>query len=138
METTNKNNKKIIVGIIALIAVIALFFGLYTKFSPKAETGSKDVTIEVIDDKGSSTMYEVSTDAEYLRQAMEEAEGLEFSGEETEYGLTLMEVNGVVADFNVDGAYWSIMVNGEYGQYGADAQVVSDGDAFQLVYTVYE
>ena len=30
-----------------------------------------------------------------------------------------------------------IMVNGEYGQYGADSQVVADGDVFQLIYTVY-
>lgn len=138
METTGKWNKKIVAGVIALIAVLAIFLGFYTAFSPKAEAGSKNVTIEIIDNEGISTIYEVSTDAEYLRQAMEEAEGLEFSGDETEYGLTIMEVNGVVADFNVDGAYWSIMVNGEYGQYGADAQVVTDGDAYQIVYTVYE
>ena len=79
----------------------------------------------------------MATDAEYLREAFEDADGLEVIGDETEFGLTITTVNGLVADFNVDSAYWSIMVNGEYGQYGADSQVVADGDAFQLIYTVY-
>ena len=48
-----------------------------------------------------------------------------------------MTVNGVTADFNVDSAYWSVTVNGEYGIFGIDSQPVADGDAFQLIYTVY-
>ena len=137
METTNKNNKKIIAGVIALIAAVAIFFGLYMKFRPQAQAGSKNITIEVIDDKAASTMYEVATDAEYLSEAFADADGLEVLGDESEYGLTITAVNGLAADFNVDSAYWSIMVNGEYGQYGADSQVVADGDVFQLIYTVY-
>ena len=137
METTNKNNKKIIAGVIALIAAVAIFFGLYMKFRPQAQAGSKNITIEVIDDKAASTMYEAATDAEYLSEAFADADGLEVLGDESEYGLTITAVNGLAADFNVDSAYWSIMVNGEYGQYGADSQVVADGDVFQLIYTVY-
>jgi len=138
METTNKSSKKIIVGVIALIAAIALFLGLYMKFKPQAESGGKNITIEVIDDAGESTIYEVATDAEYLREAFEDAEGLEVLGDESEFGLTITSVNGLSADFNVDSAYWNIMVNGEYGQYGADSQIVTDGDAFQLVYVIYK
>ena len=137
METTNKNNKKIIAGVIALIAAVAIFFGLYMKFRPQAQAGSKNITIEVIDDKAASTMYEVATDAEYLSEAFADADGLEVLGDESEYGLTITAVNGLAADFNVDSAYWSSMVNGEYGQYGAHSQVVADGDVFQLIYTVY-
>ena len=132
-----KNNKKILIGIVVLVAVLGLFFGMYTMFKPQAQSGAKAITIEVVDDTGASTVYDVATDAEYLSQAFEDAEGLEVLGEESQYGLTITTVNGLTADFNVDSAYWSIIVNGEYGQYGADAQVVADGDAFQLVYTVY-
>ncbi|MDD3223061.1 MAG: DUF4430 domain-containing protein [Lachnospiraceae bacterium] len=131
-----KNSKKIIIGGIILAALVALFFVCYTLFAPKAAAGSKNITIEVLSKEGTSTVYDVSTDAEYLRQAMEEADGLEFAGEDSEYGMTILEVNGEKADYNVDGAYWSILVNGEYGNYGADAQIVTDGDAFQIVYTV--
>lgn len=138
METTNKNNKKVFLGVIVLIAILGLFLGMYLKFKPQAQAGGKNITIEVVDDAGASVMYEVATDAEYLSEAFNDAEGLEVLGDESEYGLTITTVNGLVADFNVDAAYWSITVNGEYGQYGADAQVVADGDAFQLIYTVYQ
>ena len=138
METTNKSSKKIMAGVIALIAAIGLFIGVYMNFKPQAEAGGKNITIEVIDDAGESTMYEVATDAEYLREAFEDAEGLEVLGDESEFGLTITSVNGLAADFNVDSAYWNIMVNGEYGQYGADSQIVTDGDAFQLVYVIYK
>ena len=138
-ETKNTGNKKILVGIIALVAVIAVLVGAYAAFGPKAVAGAKAITIEVIDDKQESIVYEVNTDAEYLRGAMEDAqaEGLTFGGEDGEYGFVLEMVNGLEADFDTAAAYWSIMVNGEYGMYGADSQPVTDGDAFQLVYTVY-
>ena len=47
-----------------------------------------------------------------------------------------LTVNGEEARYEVNKAYWSIMVNGEYGMYGASEQVVNDGDLFQLVYTI--
>lgn len=137
METKKTSTKKIVIGLVALVAVIALLIGAYAMFGPKTTKGAKSITIEVIDNEQKSVVYEVNTDAEYLRQAMEEAKGLEFSGTESEYGLTLMTVNGVTADFNVDSAYWSVTVNGEYGIFGIDSQPVADGDAFQLIYTVY-
>ena len=139
METKKSFNKKTLLGVVALVVVIGLMAVAYAVYGPKAVEGSKEITIEVIDNQGESTVYEIRTDAQYLRQAMEEAssKGLTFEGDETEYGLTIMSVNGVTADFNVDGAYWSIMVNGEYGMYGADSQPVTDGDEFQLVYTVF-
>ncbi len=137
METKKQNTKKIVIGLVAMAAVIALLVGAYVMFGPRTTQGAKAITIEVIDNEQKSTRYEVNTDAEYLRQAMEEAKGLEFSGTEGEYGFTLITVNGVTADFNVDSSYWSIMVNGEYGMFGIDSQPVSDGDQYQLVYTVY-
>lgn len=133
-------NKKIIGGIVGVVVLIALVVGmvfLYNKFSEKPVEGSKTITIEVIDDKEKSTTYEVKTDAQYLNEAMKEAKGLTFDGEEGEYGFTLYEVNGVKADFTTGSAYWSLMVNGEYGNLGISQQPVEDGDEFQLIYTVY-
>lgn len=139
-EKKNMKNKQIIGAVIGVILLIALVTGmlfLYDRFREKPVEGSKEITIEVIDDKEKTTTYQVKTDAEYLEQAMKETEGLEFSGETGEYGFTLYEINGVEADFNVDGAYWNLIVNGEYGNYGISQQPVEDGDIFQLIYTVY-
>lgn len=132
---TKKTNKKLIVGIAALVAVIAILAAIFVIFREKPVEGSKSITIEVVKKSSESQNYELKTDAEYLRQAMEEADGLTFSGTEGEYGLMIDTVNGETADYNVDGAYWAFYVNGEYCMYGIDTQPVEDGDAFSIIYT---
>jgi len=80
----------------------------------------------------------VQTDAEYLRQVMDEAEGLTYGGADSEYGIMIDSINGVRADYTLDGAYWSFYVNGEYCNYGIDTQPVADGDVFKIEYTLAE
>ena len=98
-------------------------------------TGSKAITITVVNSAAKETAYALKTDAEYLDQAMKEAEGLTFSAYEGPYGMVITAVNGETADFNVDSAYWSVLVNGEYGNYGISQQPVHDGDVFTIAYT---
>ena len=134
-------NKKRILGIGLLVVIIAAMAIIYTTFKEKPVEGSKSITIEVVDSKEETTTYELKTDAEYLIEAMEEAKdlGLTFSGEESEeFGMSIYEINGETADFNVDGAYWGFNVNGEYCNYGVSKQPVEDGDVFEIVYTVFE
>lgn len=130
-------NKKIL-GAGLLVVIIAVFAIIYGAFSEKPVEGSKAITIEVIGQADESKVYDVKTDAEFLRQAMEEADGLEFSGEESEYGMMVEVVNGESAVYDEDKAYWSFLVNGEYCNNGIDTQPVEDGDAFQIVYTEAE
>ncbi len=131
-----KNKKWLGVGlIVVLVAVFAILYGM---FSEKPVEGSKAISIEVVNSAEESKVYELKTDAEFLKQAMEEAEGLEFSGTEDDYGLMLEIVNGESAIYAEDGAYWSVMVNGEYGNYGIESQPIEDGDEFQIVYTKAE
>lgn len=130
----NTKNKKILGGILGVVLIAALIF-VYATFREKPVEGSKAITIEVINEDKQSTKYDVNTDAEFLQQAMEEAEGLEFSGTEGDFGMMVDTVNGVTADYNTNGAYWAFFVNGGYCNYGISEQPVEDGDAFQIVYT---
>lgn len=135
MNEKQKNSKlKIGIGIGCLVALFAVLAVVYSVFGAKSVAGNKDITIEVVNKAAESTMYELSTDAEYLKQAMEEA-GVSFEGTEGEYGMMVNTVNGETADYSVDGSYWSFFVNEEYCNYGIDAQPVLDGDAFKIVYT---
>lgn len=135
-EVTKKtSNKKIVIAAVVLVLLAAVFAGAYFLLSPKAAAGDKNITIEVVDDEAKSTMYEVNTDAEYLGDAIRETEGLTVEGTEGDYGLMVDTVNGVVADFNENGAYWAFYVNGEYCNYGMDEQPIADGEAYQIVYT---
>ena len=130
-----KNKKTgIIVGVIALAALIAVMAVVFILNRPAASAGGKNITIEVTGSEGTTTSYAVSTDAEFLRQAMDETEGLTYSGTESEYGMMVEVVNGEQAIYAEDNAYWAFYVNGEYGQYGIDSQPVTDGDTYSIVY----
>ena len=131
-----KGNKKIFIGIAMMVIGIVVLMNVYSNFKEHAVAGSKQITIEVVNSKEESTMYEVQTDAEFLAQAMEEAEGLEFEAEEGPYGLAVKSINGEAAVYEEDASYWGFFVNGEYCNYGISEQPVEDGDAFQIVYTV--
>ncbi len=136
-QSKKTNKKVVIIGAIALAALLVVLGIVSFLFREKPVEGAKSITIEVIDNVQDSQIYEVNTDAEYLRQAMEEAKGLEFSGTESSYGLMIETVNGVTPDFNVDNAFWKFMVNGADCMYGVDTQPVEDGDAFVIVYEVF-
>lgn len=105
--------------------------------SSESEEAARNITIEVVGKDGQSVSYEVKTDAEFLRGAMEAAEGLTFSGTEGEWGMMVDTVNDEVADYSVDGSYWAFYVNGEYCNFGIDSQPIEEGDKFSIVYTVY-
>ena len=140
METAKKINKKVIIGVAALVVLIAALAVVYALFIAKPVEGSKSITIEVVNSAEESTIYELHTDAEYLIEAMEEAgkQGLSFSGEEGPYGMMVDTVNEERADYTLDGAYWSFTVNGEYSNYSIDTQPIMDGDAFGIIYTLAE
>lgn len=135
-----KKNRKLWVGLTAFVVVIALLAGAYLMLKPKAQEGSKSVTITVVDKEGEKKAYQIKTDAKYLQEAMDDAkeEGLTYAGEDSEYGLMVDTVNGEKAVFEKDGAYWGFSVNGEYCNYGIAEQPVADGDAFEIAYTVGE
>ena len=137
MKEKKQMNKKALLGVAVLVVVVAVMGILYNVYREKPVAGSKAITIEVVNKEKESTVYEVKTDAEYLLQAMEEAEGLTFDGYESEFGFSITAINDIVADFNVDSSYWGFYVNGEYCNYGISSQPVEDGDSFQIVYEVY-
>lgn len=135
-----KQNKKVILGVVAFIAVAVILGAVYYFTRPETSKGAKEVEITVVSKEGEKTEYQINTDAEYLQQAMDEAkeEGLTYSGTDGDYGLMVDTVNGEKAVFEEDGAYWGFFVNGEYCNYGIAEQPVADGDEFEIVYTVGE
>lgn len=135
-SSTRKSKISILIGIALLIAAIAGFFAVYRIFGAKPTAGSKTVSIEVINQERESAVYEVKTEAEYLKQAMEEADGLTFEGTQSEYGLMVDTVNGETAD-TAEGAYWAFYINGEYCNYGIETQPVADGDEFLIEYSFF-
>jgi len=129
-----KHLKKLLAAAAFALLIGAMLF-IYVRFGAKPVAGSKSITITVVDSAAKETSYSLTTDAEFLLEAMKEAEGLTFSGTEGAYGMMITEVGGETADYSVNGAYWGFTVNGEYGNYGVSEQPVRDGDAFVIAYT---
>ena len=126
-------NNKIVKWIIALVVALVLMLGIYKIASPKPTQGNKEITIEVINPDGESTKYNLQTNAETLKEAMDElaaSTDFSFSGSDSEYGFFLTTVNDIEANYDTDAAYWAIFVNDEYGNYGVDAQPVTNGDTY--------
>lgn len=135
MDKTKQTSKRpLIIGVVILAVLIAVFGTVYFILRPKTVVGEKSIIVEIVDNKGASIIYKHNTDAEYLRQALEEIDGLTIEGEESEYGLFIKSINGVTADFEADGAYWSLYTNGEYATYGIDDEPVHDNDSFSIKY----
>lgn len=99
--------------------------------SEDAQEFSKIVTINVMDNEGNITKYTVNTNQQYLEGVMKEADGLSF---ETNNGM-VMTVNGIRADYVLDGAYWAFYIGSDYCNYGIADQPVADGDVFTIEYT---
>ena len=133
-----KNNKGLIIGAIVLVLLVAVFAVVYKLNKPATHAGSKEIVIEVKGSDGNAKEYELSTDAEYLIQAMDElaanGSGFTYSGTEGEYGMMVEYINDEKAIYAEDNAFWALYVNGEYGQYGADQQPVTSGDEYTWTY----
>lgn len=129
-----KNNKKKVALLACLfIVVVAVFGAIFFALRPSGTEGGKSFTLEVVLTDGSSTEHKVSTDAEFLGEALLE-EGL-IAGSTSEYGLFVTTVNGVTAD-NEKQEWWSLTINGEMSMYGVDQVPVTDGEHYEFTLMV--
>ena len=102
-----------------------------------ANTGSEveqiveqSFTFEVVDKDGNMTTFDITTDKATVGEALLE-EGL-IKGEVGQYGLYVTEVNGIVADYNIDQTYWAFYVDGAYASSGVDMTDVVDGATYSF------
>ena len=126
-------NKKLVIVAVALALVVALMAGIWFATRPETEAGSKGYTVTVIHKDGAQKVFEYRTDEEYLAGALLE-EGL-VSGEDSQYGLTIITVDGESAAWETDNAYWAIWIGEEMAMTGASETPVYDGSTFKLEYT---
>ena len=127
-------NKKLILTLIAFVAVIAIAVGVYFATRPETQQGSKTITVTVVHKDETTKEFTYSTDAEFVGEVLLE-EGL-IEGEEGDYGLYMTVVDGETADYNVDGGYWAFYEGEEYAMQGIDLTPITDGAAYSLVYTI--
>lgn len=106
----------------------------YTK-DTEIGTGAHSVLVTV-SIGGKSVTITVKSDKDNLAEMLTES-GLA-EGDDSEYGLYIKRVNGVLADYDVDQSFWNLLQNGTPTAVGASSITVTDGDAYELAYTIAE
>lgn len=92
--------------------------------------GSKAFTFKVEAD-GYTVTFTIHTDAKTVGDALL---GLNLiAGEDSQYGLYVKTVNGMLADYDVDQTYWSFYENGQYAMSGVDTTDIVEGDTYSFV-----
>lgn len=103
---------------------------IYTEDTELGE-GDKTVTVDVIAEDN-RVRFTIHTNGDTLGDALIE-NGL-VEGEESQYGLYVKKVNGILADYDVNKSYWGFYSGGEYMMSGIDTTEIFGGEAFELVY----
>ena len=135
--------KKITALLLALMLSFTLLFvascdkipaeGLWEEATYRDDTelgeGNTDFTLTVKAGE-ESINFSISTDKKTVGEALIELGLVE--GEEGTYGLYILKVNGILADYNVDQTYWAFYINGEYAMTGVDSTDIVNGAAYTL------
>lgn len=126
-------NKKLLIALAALVVVIAAMLTIYFVTLPETSAGKKACTITVIHGDETVKTLTVTTEEEYLGDALEK-EGI-ISSQGADPGM-FHTVDGEKADWNVNQSYWAFYVGEEYASKGIYETPVTDGGSYKLVYTI--
>ena len=91
--------------------------------------GATKLTVQVKAEDHQIT-FTIHTDKTTVGEAMQELDLLE--GEESQYGLYVKKVNGILADYDVDQYYWGFYIDGEYALTGVDTTTIEEGVTYSL------
>lgn len=129
-------NRKLLVGIVALVIAVAGIWGYSELFAPETQEGDKSVTIEVkAATQEIDTAYAIETDEEFLYDllmAHEETLGVVIL--ESSFGPMLIGLEGYTADESKN-EFYHILINGEPAMVGIKDIPVLDGDVYTFELT---
>ncbi len=115
---------------------LAVLFVFASCTSMPADNGTtnppveKRLDYEVVDAEGNTETFHIYTTKETVGEALQEAGIL--AGTEGDYGLYITSVNGIVADYNIDGTYWAFYIDGEMAAQGVDQTTIVQGELYSF------
>ena len=122
---------------IVLIAAMALVTSscsdkahLNTDETESNENASVGFTFIVKDADGNETVFDMQSSKPYLLDALLD-EGL-VEGKKQSAGFYVKQVNGIVADYDIDQTYWALYIDGEYATKGADSTPIEEGKTYMF------
>lgn len=92
--------------------------------------GGTQFSLTVTDGEGNTQKYTVNTDEKTVGAALLNLGVIE--GDDGPYGLYIKKVNGITADYDTDGTYWSFYVDGAYATKSADQTEITAGSEYSF------
>ena len=92
--------------------------------------GETEFPLTITDEEGDQIAITVKTDKTTVGEALVEL-GL-IAGEESDYGLYIKTVNGVLLDYDTDGKYWAFYENGTLASVGVDSTKITEGTIYEF------
>ena len=123
---------KIILAVVLLAVLAAAAFFIWKANAPAQQTGSKTVTVEVVHGDGSKKDFNIKTDEQFLRGALEQEKLVQ--GTEGQYGLFITTVDGETAD-DAKQQWWCVTKGGAQVNTGVDTTPIADGDIYEITLT---
>ena len=130
-----KNRKKLVLicaAVVVFAALIALMVGLWLNSRPEVTEGGKTFTLTVVHGDGKARDFTISTDREFLAEALLD-ENLIVESDSPGMYIT---VDGEDADYSVNQSYWAFFVGEDYAMEGMNTTAITDGAVYKLVYTI--
>ena len=117
---------------VACVVIIAIFAAIIIDTRPDTNDGDKDITVTIVYQDKTKKEYNISTNAEFLGDALLQENLVKPEEYKTGYYLY---IDSVRADYNLDKAWWCVTENGEMAQVGINQLVVDNGDKFEITHT---
>lgn len=134
MKSKNLRRPIIATLIFLLIAGVMIFVYVSSRSKQADELGkgSKTITVQVVIPEKETKDYVIKTDADFLRQALDQEKLIE--GSEGEFGFFITGVSGVTADTSKQ-EWWCITKEGETVFSGVDEIVIQDKEQYEITLT---
>ncbi len=123
-------SKKTLIAVVALVLAVAAAVTIWLVTRPEAEVGSKTITFTVVYKDKTEEEFSINTDAEFLADALTEKELIVYDAS----GM-YTTINGVTADYSVDGGWWCVYEGEQMAMVGMNDLPITDGGEYAAVYT---
>jgi len=130
MKRQNMVSVRVLSAVLCMVLIAAMALSMTACGTETLGTGSATFTFQVVDGNGTQTDFTIATDKATVGEALLD-EGL-IAGEDGPYGLYVKQVNGITADYDVDGTYWAFYIGGEYAVTGVDKTAPEDGAVYMF------
>ena len=130
-----KDRKRLLmicVGLAVFTALITLMLGVWLLNRPDTVEGGKTFTLTIVHSDGTSKELTISTDREFLADALLDEKLIVESDSPGMY----VTVDGETADYSVNQSYWAFFVGDDYAMEGMNTTAITDGAVYKLVYTI--